>query len=69
MSSLNSKNTPQNERADHNRAFRLDAIRLLESLLAEGAKPGAKANFTIKFSSHDGRNGKLIDLVERFHET
>lgn len=69
MASQNPKNTPHNERADHNRSFRLDAIRLLESLLAEGAKPGAKANFTLKFSSHDGRNGKLIDVIKRFHKT
>jgi len=69
MASQNPKNSPHDERADHNRSFRLNAIRLLESLLAEGAKPGAKANFTIRFSTHDGRNGKLTDSVKRFHKT
>jgi hypothetical protein len=57
------------ERADHSRAFRLKAIRMLERLLAEASRADMTANFSLEFSSQHGRPGRLKRTITEFDTT
>lgn len=61
------KNTEHEELRDHNRGIKLDATRLLQSLIALAEEPTFTGRITVSVHSVRGRLKPPAELREQFH--
>ena len=67
MAAKDRKNTDYDELRDHNRGIKLDATRLLQSLISLAEQPTFTGRITVSIHSVRGRLKPPAELREQFH--